>query len=286
MGLNKAGYECVGTSEIKESSIQIYKNHYPEHRNYGDITKIVPESLPDFDIITGGFPCQSFSIAGLGKGFKDRRGKMIFYIYDILKAKKPKYGIFENVMGLKSHDDGKTYEKIFKLLMSAGYKVRALEMSAANHGSAQCRERLVFICRLNEDFPRVDMVANDNTKTFRDVRDHDESHFNYIDMTEKNIAKFSTDSKAFGFKPVGGYDRIKTMLTGMNGDFRRSCVAQEEDGRFRYLTMLEAERLQGFPDGWTDGQTPKDRWFGLGNAVNCNMSEYLCLDYLKKLWWN
>src|SRR3990167_5459908 len=91
-GLEKMGANCVGYSDIKKSSIEIYESHYPEHSNYGDITKINFIDLPDFEVLTGGFPCQSFSLAGLRKGFEDtknKKGQMIFYIYELLKEKKP-----------------------------------------------------------------------------------------------------------------------------------------------------------------------------------------------------
>ena len=79
--------ECIGFSEIDKYAIQIYLKHFPTHKNYGDITKIDPATLPDFDLICGGFPCQSFSIAGKRGGFNDTRGTLFFDIARILKVK-------------------------------------------------------------------------------------------------------------------------------------------------------------------------------------------------------
>ena len=151
-GLNGIA-DCVGFSEIKKTSIDIYKNHYPDHVNYGDLTKIDFEVLPDFDILTGGFPCQSFSLAGLRKGLKDtkgEKGQMIFYIHDLIVTKNPKYIILENVKGLLNHDGGKTYIKVVKLLRSSGYFVRVLLLNAIDYGSAQNRERVIFLCSKDE----------------------------------------------------------------------------------------------------------------------------------------
>ena len=99
------GAKCVGISEIKDSSARIHIRHYNTVKNYGDITKIDFGYLPNFDILTGGFPCQSFSMVGRRKGFTDRRGRMIFYLYDLLVEKQPKYAVFENVKGILSHDN-------------------------------------------------------------------------------------------------------------------------------------------------------------------------------------
>lgn len=280
-GLEKIGAECIGFSEIKESSVKIYLRHYLNRRNFGDITRVIPEDLPDFDILTGGFPCQSFSIAGLRRGFKDRRGQMIFYLYDILLAKKPEFAVFENVKGILMHDKGKTYRNVFKLLSFAGYNVRVVLLNALNYGSAQNRERVIFLCRRGMDFFAEKPEVVDDTKRFRDFRDCNASHFRWVGR--KPFARFE-DGKGKGFVAIGGYDRVNTITTGISSSGRDQIIVQEVDGRFRYMTALEAERLQGFPDGWTEGESESARWFALGNAVNCRMSDYLFTNYLKKVW--
>ncbi len=103
---------CVGYSEIDKYAIQIYEKHFPQHKNYGDITKIKEEELPDFDFLCGGFPCQSFSIAGKRGGFNDTRGTLFFDIARILRSKQPRLLLLENVKGLLSHDEGRTFAVI------------------------------------------------------------------------------------------------------------------------------------------------------------------------------
>lgn len=279
-GLEKMGAECVGFSEIRQSSIAIYNHQYPSHRCYGDITKIDPKKLPDFDVFMGGFPCQSFSLVGLRKGFSDKRGKMIFYIHDILQEKKPEYVVLENVKGISTHDDGKTMRSVFKLLQSAGYFVRVVLLNSAHYGSAQGRERIVFLGRRGKDFPAKAPEIRDDKKRFRDVRES-AGAFKYL--SEKAMARLMNGE---GFLPIGGYDRVNTLTTGPSSSGRKSIVVQEQDGKFRYLTALEGERLQMFQDGWTDVAKEADRWFAIGNAVNCAMSDYLFNDYLKDIWWN
>ena len=275
-GLEKLGAECIGFSEIKDSSIRIYSRHYPACKNFGDITKINPKELPDFDVYTGGFPCQSFSLVGQRKGFSDRRGKMIFYVYDILLVKQPQYVVLENVKGIMTHDGGKTVERVLKLLQAAGYFVRILLLNSAHYRCAQARERVFFLCRRGKDFPAKNPAIMDGSKRFRDIRDH---AGNYQCVAEERIIK-----KIENYLLIGGYDRVNTITTGISSSGRKTIVAQEDDGRLRKLTVTEAERLQGFPDGWNAGESARDAWFALGNAVNCNVSEYLFTDYLNGIW--
>lgn len=281
MGLEKLGAKCVGFSEVKESSVAVYKSHYPDRKNFGDITKIVPAELPDFDVFTGGFPCQAFSIAGDRKGFKDRRGQMIFYIYDILMAKKPEFVVLENVKGLMNHNGGKTYQNVFKILTSAGYKVRCILLNASHYGSPQARERVLLLCRRGKDFEAKNPEMRDGKKRFRDIREK-KAEFRYV--SPERLEKFLDGSQKASM--VGGYDRVNTLTTGPSTSGRAAVITQEQgDERFRYLTEVEGERLQGFPDNWTAGVSRMDRWFAIGNAVNCKMSEYLFTDYLKGVWW-
>jgi DNA (cytosine-5)-methyltransferase 1 len=91
---------CIGYSEINKYADQIYQSKFPEHQNYGDITKIIASELPDFDLFVGGFPCQAFSIAGKRGGFDDTRGTLFFDCARILKEKQPRNFILENVKGL------------------------------------------------------------------------------------------------------------------------------------------------------------------------------------------
>lgn len=114
-------HECVGYSEVEKNAIKIYEKHFSTHKNFGDITEIDCATLPDFEILVGGFPCQSFSIAGKRGGFLDTRGTMFFHVAKIIKAKQPKHVLLENVKGLLSHDGGSTFETILTTLDELGY---------------------------------------------------------------------------------------------------------------------------------------------------------------------
>ena len=140
--------ECIGFSEIDRFAIETYQKHFPEHKNYGDITKINPEELPDFDLLVGGFPCQAFSIAGKRRGFSETRGTLIFDVLRILEAKRPARVLLENVKGLLSHDGGRTFRTIITSLAELGYSVEWQVLNAKNFGVPQNRERVFIVGHL------------------------------------------------------------------------------------------------------------------------------------------
>ena len=141
------GFECVGYCEIDKYAKQAYEAMYDTGGElyFDDARKIVPEQLPDFDLITGGFPCQSFSIAGARKGFDDTRGTLFFEIARIAAVKKPKYLFLENVPGLLNHDSGRTFETIIHTLDELGYDVCWQVLNSKNFGVPQSRNRVYII---------------------------------------------------------------------------------------------------------------------------------------------
>ena len=148
--LENLGCECVGYSEIDKHAIKLYSAWYNDECNFGDITKIEAEKLPDFELLVGGFPCQAFSIAGKRGGFNDTRGTIFFDFARIMKAKKPKFAIFENVKGLLSHDGGKTYETMLRTLDEIGYDAQWGVLNTRFHGLPQNRERVYIVANLRE----------------------------------------------------------------------------------------------------------------------------------------
>ena len=165
---------CIGYSEIDKYAIQTYQSHFPEHHNYGDITKINTDELPYFDLIVGGFPCQAFSIAGKRKGFEDTRGTLFFEIARILRAKQPRLFLLENVKGLLSHDNGQTFATIISTLDELGYDLQWQVLNSKNHGVPQNRERVFIIGHLRgtsrpQVFPFIGTDTEDTRDTGKDV---------------------------------------------------------------------------------------------------------------------
>lgn len=147
-GLEKiGGFECIGFCEIDKYAKQSYEAMYDTKGElyFNDARKINPKELPDIDLITGGFPCQSFSIAGRRKGFEDTRGTLFFEIARIASAKKPKYLFLENVPGLLSHDRGRTFKTILSSLDELGYDVTWQVLNSKDFGVPQSRKRLYIM---------------------------------------------------------------------------------------------------------------------------------------------
>lgn len=141
------GFECVGHCEIDKHANQAYNAIYqPKGEFYcDDARKISPETMPDFDLICAGFPCQSFSVAGKRLGFGDMRGTLIFEVIRIIAAKRPAFLFLENVPGLLSHDGGRTLETIFAAFVEMGYHLEWCVHNSKHFGVPQQRRRLYIV---------------------------------------------------------------------------------------------------------------------------------------------
>ena len=146
------GYECVGYCEIDKYARRAYEAIYDTKGElyFDDARTIEPDKLPDIDLICGGFPCQSFSIAGKRGGFSDARGTLFFEIIRIASVKRPSYLLLENVPGLLSHDGGRTFATILSALSELGYHVTWQVLNSADFGVAQSRKRVFIIGFLGE----------------------------------------------------------------------------------------------------------------------------------------
>ena len=149
IGFENAGFESVFSNDFEPICKQTYDLNFETSKlHIEDIRNIDPESLPDFDFLLGGFPCQAFSIAGHRQGFDDEkdRGNLFFYIAEILKVKQPMGFLLENVKNLKTHDSGRTFQIIQSILSDLGYHVKFQVLNTMNHGNVpQNRERIYIV---------------------------------------------------------------------------------------------------------------------------------------------
>ncbi|HIZ29889.1 MAG TPA: DNA (cytosine-5-)-methyltransferase [Candidatus Fournierella merdipullorum] len=152
-GLTRAGgFQCVGHCEIDKYADASYRAIHDiekEECYYPDAREIDPASMPDFDLLCGGFPCQAFSLAGRRKGFDDARGTLFFEIARLAEVKRPAYLLLENVPGLLSHDGGRTFAVILSALHDLGYHVEWSVLNSKHFGVPQSRRRVFLICYLD-----------------------------------------------------------------------------------------------------------------------------------------
>jgi len=153
----KSTFRCIGCSEIDKYASELLNKKFPSVKNWGDCTKIDPNELPDFDMLCGGFPCQAFSIAGKRRGFEDTRGTMFFEVARILKIKRPKLILLENVKGLLNHNKGETFKVIIQTLEELGYRTQWMVLNSKFFGVPQNRERVFIIGSLRGE-PRPEIL--------------------------------------------------------------------------------------------------------------------------------
>lgn len=162
--------QCVFTSEIKPYAVDVLKQNHPGEAIAGDITQVPSSQIPDFDVLLGGFPCQAFSSAGKRMGFADTRGTLFFEVERILKEKKPKGFILENVEGLENHDGGNTLRVIIGHLTDLGYHVNYRVLNSKHFGVAQERKRIYIVGTRNgkvslQGFPQCKALLADVLET-------------------------------------------------------------------------------------------------------------------------
>ena len=172
-GLTATGhYECVGHAEIDPHASKAYAAIYGKEGglNYGDLRKIKPKKLPDFDLLCAGFPCQSFSVAGRRLGFKDTRGTIFFEIARIIAEKRPSFILLENVPGLLSHDGGRTLTTIFSSLVEMGYNFEWMVLNSKYFGVPQQRRRLYIVGYLDSRCAgKVFPLGSSNAKNLKQL---------------------------------------------------------------------------------------------------------------------
>ena len=306
LGLEKAGMRCVGFSETARGSIRTYREFFGEsERNYGDLMKIKPADLPEFDVMIAGFPCQTFSVIGPRTGMKDCRGQIIFGLINIMTGKNLKYFILENVKGLLNHGSGESLNVILKELENAGYKVFWKLMNSLYFGVPQMRERIYFIGVRKDlarddatfEFPRTEripdikkyLVDEDEKSEFNEKRMSYATFLQYL-KNKYNKGRVSTesllkenflviDTRQSDLRLYRG--RTPTLRTGRHG------ILYVRDGKFRRLSSRESLLLQGFPEelaGKVKGKIDEMSLLSqAGNAMTVNVVEAIgkkLLDYI------
>jgi DNA (cytosine-5)-methyltransferase 1 len=284
------GTSCIGFSEIDKYAIQIYQRHFPEHKNYGDATLIDERQLPDFDLLVGGFPCQAFSVAGKRQGFNETRGTLFFDIARILSHKRPRHFLLENVKGLLSHDSGKTFQTIIRVLTDIGYCVEWQVLNSKDFGVPQNRERVFIIGHLGiEGFRAIFPIGESNGNDCQEGRISNTLTSNYWKGVGTNRPFIKETQRLPDAQRIREIDGCSVTLKGEGGGqgAKTGLYAIPDDTggvfdgyRIRRLTPVECARLQGFPDDWHEGVSDSQAYRCYGNAVTVNVIEAIMMKLL------
>jgi DNA (cytosine-5)-methyltransferase 1 len=238
----KQEWECVMACDINKSARTTYLKNY-NIEPYGDLYDIDMKSIPAFDILCAGFPCQPFSNAGFHKGFEDTRGILFFEIMKWVQYHNPKFVILENVSAIISHDSGNTLKTIYSMLEKAGYKVSHKILKCSDYGIPQMRKRVFIVaskCTTNpEEILSVDEYKSSTTLS------------SYLGQ---NFAK----DVAYTIR-CGG--RRSPILDKHNWD------GYFVDGKEYRLTIDDALKLQGYDSSFVLCGSEADKWKQLGNTI-------------------
>jgi len=330
LALKRNGVELVGACEIDKYARQVYGKHFPGVKIWQNATTINPKEIPDHSIFVAGFPCQAFSIAGNRRGFNDTRGTLFFEIQKIVEEKLPSILLLENVLGLLSHEKGRTFATILDTLDAMGYDVE-WQVLNSKYFVPQNRERVFIVGHLRgkrarKIFPiggddkknngsQIEMIKNSPDDSYRLYSTDGISHTLRANsggmgsktglyattissgqahatvMTERSpalsckheqiILAWSKSTRDWGVESRIKVGEANTLNCGDGCRNQSTASFVLGDRRIRRLTPLECERLQGFPDNWTEGHADTQRYKMCGNAVTVPVVEYLVKELLR-----
>lgn len=289
LAFEQAGHEIVWANENNSLAVQTYKKNFPNVEIINKNIKDVEESdIPNMDILTAGFPCQSFSVMGYQRGFKDPRGNLFFEIARIADEKQPQIIFLENVRNLMNHDNGKTFMVIHNTLSELGYYIKYKVMSPHEYANIpQIRERIFIVAfkdlALCDNFIFPESV--ELTNTVNDLVDRRQRHHDIYYYTEKSkyyelINERIKDKEAIYRIDDWGvakqrWDVCPTLKANMGTYPDRVPIIRDDFG-IRKLIPYECLKLQGFPDEFKFPNIPL-------NEVYKQCGNTVCVELVRKL---
>lgn len=301
LGLERSGMKSVGYSDTSRLSVTTYKLLFgaEDEKNYGNIRKIKVDTLPEFDLLIAGFPCQTFSVIGRRDGFEDIRGQLIFNIANILKQRQPRAFILENVRGLVSHNKGQTIKTILQLLDDSGFDTTYRVLTSLDYGVPQMRQRVYFIgVNKSENIdinnfvwpetvpvPALDNYLIDECPISEWLQEYLPTYLsnetNQGKYTVENLKKLEGKVLDIRMSDLRIYEgKVPTLRSQRDG------VLYVRNNQLYSLTGREALLLQGFPKDYVDklGDMVSNRHLLMqaGNAMTVNVITALanCLQSL------
>jgi DNA (cytosine-5)-methyltransferase 1 len=298
VALEALGLTCVFSSEINDDSVKTYNNNFNESNVASDLTKLIPKSIPDFDVICAGFPCQPFSIAGKRLGLEDERSGVLSSLMNIIKVKKPKIIFLENVKNFENFGGGSLLDSTKKTIESIGYTVFHSVLDSSQFKVPQVRKRL-FIVAFRKDldinnfkFPigsskiipfRTIINTGDYsipiTEKWKEYLDYytgkktiDQLSFEppktrvSIERADKNINLNDCifQMRSSGVRALSIDKPLPTLAVSISGGGAMIPIYSKER---RHLNLIELKRLMGFPDNYLFPVSRTSAIKQLANAV-------------------
>ena len=280
LGFIQAGFEIAWANEKDPAACKTYRyNLGNDNLVEGDIKKISANSIPDFEVLAAGFPCQPFSIAGKQRGFDDRRGNLFFEITRIIDAKRPKVVFLENVPNLIEHDEGRTFLVIFNSLAQFGYDVYYKVMPANEYGNLPQARKRIYIVAVHESLniqyshpEKIDLKVNVDDIVDRSDRKNKIYYYSDDPFLDKLQDIINNKRILYGMhddRPQPMRSGLCPTLTAGMGTHENRVPVLVDDFGIRKLTLRECLDFQGFPKSFyfPNSVSLQDAYKQIGNSV-------------------
>ncbi len=271
----RSAFDIIYAVDNDEYCTKIYNANFEHKCQIKDVRDINPSKIPDFDVLIGGFPCQSFSISAQNPprlGYKDERGMLFFEMVKILKEKKPRAFIAENVKGILSANQKQAFPMILKEFSGAGYSVQYYIVNASKFGVPQKRERVIII-GFRDDVDKENFVFSHyipHSSVLKDVIDERENQNESLFFSERAVAGMLAVRDKMN---KGRAQDISQPCNTVSAHLAKVSLNSTDPvlmigGRYRRFSCREAARIQSFPDSFDlDVVSPNRQYKAIGNAV-------------------
>lgn len=308
LGFLNAGFDIIWANDVDRYACETYRHNISEHITLGDINELLDE-IPPHEVLIGGFPCQPFSMMGQQLGFEDERGTLFFTIEQIVRRHRPRIIVLENVKNLETHDNGRTFAKMQRILREElldengfGYEVYHQVLNSSDFGIPHTRRRVFVVAfdkgyfrdnDINFKFPQP-MELQENLRGFLDD-EVDKKYFlserilptilshgtgNYYSRAEIDLNIARPLCATMHKMHRASQDNYVTDIVNRN---RFEDTEEKRISNVRRLTPNECRKLQGFPSDWEINVSDTQAYKQFGNAVTVDVAYYVAMQIVKAL---